>query len=90
MYRFLEFVENIFFSHFIALDPTTHNTITISDSKQNLKEASSPFTTNPSTLGGSLLGSTGNHLDIPTNNPNLLSPDVLSQRRGLFQLFHIV
>lgn len=29
------------------------------------------------------LTTTGNHLDVPyANNPNLLSPDVLNQRRG--------
>lgn len=29
------------------------------------------------------LTTTGNHLDVPYgNNPNLLSPDVLNQRRG--------
>lgn len=26
--------------------------------------------------------SAANHLEIPTNNPNLLSPDILNQRRG--------
>jgi len=30
------------------------------------------------------LTTTGNHLDVPyANNPNLLSPDVLNQRRGM-------
>jgi len=32
------------------------------------------------------LTTTGNHLDVPfANNPNLLSPDVLNQRRGKFK-----
>lgn len=53
------------------------------DSKTNLKESAGvPTTTTASTLGAPSL-SVGNHLDIPQNNPNLLSPDVLSQRRGL-------
>lgn len=26
--------------------------------------------------------SAANHLEIPSNNPNLLSPDILNQRRG--------
>lgn len=53
------------------------------DSKANLKESAGvPTTTTTSTLGPPSL-SVGNHLDIPQNNPNLLSPDVLSQRRGL-------
>lgn len=55
--------------------------ITISDSKQNLKDTPSPMT-GTTTLATTLL-STGNHLDIPqNNNPNLLSPDVLNQRRN--------
>lgn len=42
-----------------------------------------PTATTASTLGPPSL-SVGNHLDIPQSNPNLLSPDVLSQRRGCF------
>jgi hypothetical protein len=61
----------------------------VSDSKTNLKESTGVCsantgglpTTTSSTLGPPSL-SVGNHLDIPHNNPNLLSPDVLSQRRG--------
>ncbi|XP_041770020.1 potassium channel subfamily T member 2 isoform X11 [Anopheles merus] len=67
--------------------------ITISDSKSNLKEsAATPFsttahtttttTTTQSTLGPPTISS-ANHLEIPSgNNPNLLSPDILNQRRG--------
>uniref|UniRef100_A0A1Y9H205 RCK N-terminal domain-containing protein n=1 Tax=Anopheles dirus TaxID=7168 RepID=A0A1Y9H205_9DIPT len=68
--------------------------ITISDSKPNLKEcAAAPFaattlatatttTTTQSTLGPPTISS-ANHLEIPSsNNPNLLSPDILNQRRG--------
>uniref|UniRef100_A0A182QNB1 RCK N-terminal domain-containing protein n=1 Tax=Anopheles farauti TaxID=69004 RepID=A0A182QNB1_9DIPT len=68
------------------------NAITISDSKSNLKEnAMAAFpattlanttTTTQSTLGPPTISST-NHLEIPSgNNPNLLSPDILNQRRG--------
>lgn len=32
--------------------------------------------------GGSQMLSAANHLEIPINNPNLLSPDILNQRRG--------
>lgn len=35
-----------------------------------------PITTAPQLL------SAANHLEIPMNNPNLLSPDILNQRRG--------
>lgn len=31
---------------------------------------------------GPHLLSAANHLEIPSNNPNLLSPDILNQRRG--------
>ncbi|XP_055529625.1 potassium channel subfamily T member 2 isoform X14 [Wyeomyia smithii] len=59
------------------------NAITLSDSKSNLKEASTlATTTTASTLGPPAI-TTANHLEIPTNNnPNLLSPDILNQRRG--------
>ncbi|XP_070494364.1 potassium channel subfamily T member 2 isoform X2 [Chironomus tepperi] len=58
------------------------NTLIVSDSKTNLKEATGGIpTTTSSTLGPPSLN-VGNHLDIPQNNPNLLSPDMLSQRRG--------
>lgn len=44
-------------------------------------------------VGGSNAGpqllSAANHLEIPTNNPNLLSPDILNQRRGNFFHFHL-
>ncbi|XP_055606305.1 potassium channel subfamily T member 2 isoform X5 [Uranotaenia lowii] len=65
---------------------STANAITVSDSKTNLKEAaaaSTPATaTTQSTLGPPAI-STANHLEIPSNNnPNLLSPDILNQRRG--------
>lgn len=44
-------------------------------------------TTAAASAGGSSsaapqLLSAANHLEIPTNNPNLLSPDILNQRRG--------
>lgn len=48
------------------------------DSRQCLKE-SSP------TLYAPDVAITGNHLDVPRpgDNPNLLSPEILSQRRGM-------
>lgn len=54
-----------------------------SDSKPNLKESIGLLTNTPPapTLGPPTF-SVGNHLDIPQNNPNLLSPDVLSGRRN--------
>ncbi|ETN67848.1 sodium-and chloride-activated ATP-sensitive potassium channel [Anopheles darlingi] len=71
--------------------------ITISDSKPNLKEtaasvtlaahtttatATTTTTTTQSSLGPPAISS-ANHLEIPSgNNPNLLSPDILNQRRG--------
>nr|XP_029716644.1 potassium channel subfamily T member 1 isoform X4 [Aedes albopictus] len=60
------------------------NAITVSDSKTNLKEASTPATgTTQSTQLGPPAITTANHLEIPSNNnPNLLSPDILNQRRG--------
>ncbi|EAT39267.1 AAEL008915-PA [Aedes aegypti] len=60
------------------------NAITVSDSKTNLKEASTPATANTqSTQLGPPAITTANHLEIPSNNnPNLLSPDILNQRRG--------
>ncbi|XP_058465529.1 potassium channel subfamily T member 1 isoform X6 [Malaya genurostris] len=59
------------------------NAITVSDSKPNLKDITTPTTaTTQSTLGPPAI-TTANHLEIPTNNnPNLLSPDILNQRRG--------
>lgn len=71
------------------LTTSNANTITVSDSKQNLKEAlagTTPATpasvTTQSSLGPPAI-TTANHLEIPSNNnPNLLSPDVLNQRRG--------
>ncbi|XP_052898699.1 potassium channel subfamily T member 2 isoform X2 [Anopheles moucheti] len=69
--------------------------ITISDSKSYLKESVVvPFagtthttTATTTTITQSTLGpptiSSANHLEIPSgNNPNLLSPDILNQRRG--------
>lgn len=35
-----------------------------------------------SSVAGPHLLSAANHLEIPSNNPNLLSPDILNQRRG--------
>lgn len=70
--------------------------MTTSDSKGNLKESAvstAPSPSNPVAAAVASAGTTGgsgsqptlaptNHLEIPTNNPNLLSPDMLSQRRG--------
>lgn len=64
------------------------NTFVMTDPKMNLKESTGvPTATTTSTLGPPSL-SVGNHLDIPQNNPNLLSPDVLSQRRGCLSSIH--
>lgn len=71
-----------------------HSTITISDSKQNFKDLCTPSSATTTLLGpGNNMGTGGgpvtqqltpNHLDVPLQgNPNLLSPDVLNQRRGL-------
>lgn len=54
-----------------------HPTMAPSESKANLATVPTP----PTTLGPQSQAPK-NHLEIPTNNPNLLSPDVLSQRRG--------
>lgn len=55
---------------------------TATESKLTPREPTGvPTATTASTLGPPSL-SVGNHLDIPQSNPNLLSPDVLSQRRG--------
>lgn len=64
-----------------------HSTITISDSKQNFKDLCTPSSATTTLLGpgtGMQQQMTPNHLEIPNaqGNPNLLSPDVLSQRRG--------
>ena len=70
------------------------NTITISDSDQNLKETTLTITclTNTNTATATTLLPptstimTCNHLELPvTNNPNLLSPDILNQRRGKYK-----
>lgn len=55
------------------MEPTCYG-----DSRQCLKE-SSP------TLLAPDVAITGNHLDVPRpgENPNLLSPEILSQRRGM-------
>lgn len=55
----------------------------VSDTKQTLKESTGgvAHTTTSSSLGPPNLN-VGNHLDIPQNNPNLLSPDMMGQRRG--------
>lgn len=48
--------------------------------------ATTPATVNTTLLmGPSHALSVGNHLEIPggNNNPNLLSPDILNQRRGM-------
>lgn len=71
-----------------------HSTITISDSKQNFKDLCTPSSATTTLLGpggggGLTQQLTPNHLELPgQGNPNLLSPDVLSQRRGmsLFEL----
>uniref|UniRef100_A0AAG5DBM0 RCK N-terminal domain-containing protein n=1 Tax=Anopheles atroparvus TaxID=41427 RepID=A0AAG5DBM0_ANOAO len=65
--------------------------ITLSDSKSNLKDVHAhtgaaltnitTTMTTQSTLGPPTISS-ANHLEIPSNNPNLLSPDILNQRRG--------
>ncbi|XP_053665571.1 potassium channel subfamily T member 2 [Anopheles marshallii] len=82
-------------SNAVAGTTAVTSTITISDSKPNLKESVvAPFagntqtttatttTTTQSTLGPPTISS-ANHLEIPSgNNPNLLSPDILNQRRG--------
>lgn len=34
--------------------------------------------------------STANHLEIPSSNPNLLSPDILNQRRGEYFLLYVL
>lgn len=78
---------------FIQLASDTLHSVVTSESKSNLKqhtqqthaEPSISPTTTPVTASitpHSLI--VGNHhLDIPTgNNPNLLSPDILNQRRG--------
>lgn len=39
-----------------------------------------------SLASGPHLLSAANHLEIPSNNPNLLSPDILNQRRGKLQI----
>lgn len=73
-------------------------TMTSSDSKTNLKESTSAMssggggnvaltsvvTGGSSTAIGSQPQSAANHLEIPLNNPNLLSPDILNQRRGMY------
>ncbi|XP_058166402.1 potassium channel subfamily T member 2 [Anopheles ziemanni] len=67
------------------------NSIPIADAKSSYKDVSSSHaaatvnnstTTTQSTLGPPAISS-ANHLEIPSsNNPNLLSPDILNQRRG--------
>ncbi|XP_055627158.1 potassium channel subfamily T member 2 isoform X5 [Toxorhynchites rutilus septentrionalis] len=71
------------YSESATLSASNTNAITVSDSKTNLKEASTMATvTTQSTLGPPAI-TTANHLEIPSNNnPNLLSPDILNQRRG--------
>jgi potassium channel subfamily T member 1 len=62
------------------------NKITRSDSKSNIKESgtASSGATLGSTLGAG--SNSANHLELPSNNnPNLLSPDILNQRRGEFE-----
>ncbi|XP_055379689.1 potassium channel subfamily T member 1 isoform X5 [Condylostylus longicornis] len=69
--------------------PTEPTAVIVSDSKTNLKEttltttaATTPATTITTTPHAATV-TTGNHLDVPQqSNPNLLSPDVLNQRRG--------
>lgn len=77
-----------------------------SESKHNLKETTSPMATTTTGGGdtqatcvgsggtsvnlGTQLLSAANHLEIPTNNPNLLSPDILNQRRGTISLLYSI
>lgn len=71
-----------------TFNEATPNTIQTSDSKPNLREttqgAFTTTTTTSSNLGpSSTIGNPGNHLEIPSsNNPNLLSVDIINQRRG--------
>ncbi|XP_037915551.1 potassium channel subfamily T member 2 isoform X8 [Hermetia illucens] len=71
--------------------PTEHATsVVVSESKTNIKETATtvvaatpttPATTITTTAHSTV--TTGNHLDVPQqSNPNLLSPDILNQRRG--------
>lgn len=48
------------------------------DSRQCLKETTSTLAPD--------VANTGNHLDVPRpgDNPNLLSPEILNQRRGIY------
>lgn len=75
-----------------ATNPTLlSNSIPTADSKSSYKDVSTSHTattvnnsttTTQSTLGHPAISS-ANHLEIPSsNNPNLLSPDILNQRRG--------
>lgn len=75
--------------NFISFSQTATDalhSVTTSESKQNLNQttettnAATPATTvTPHSLNA------GNHLELPSNNnPNLLSPDILNQRRGMF------
>lgn len=75
-----------------ATNPTVlSNSIPTADSKSSYKDVSTSHTattvnnsttTTQSTLGHPAISS-ANHLEIPSsNNPNLLSPDILNQRRG--------
>ena len=67
--------------------PELHSVVTTSELKPNAnKEAASTTPVSVPTTANvtphSQL-SVGNHLEIPSgNNPNLLSPDILNQRRG--------
>jgi hypothetical protein len=64
----------------MPVEPTCYG-----DSRQCLKE-SSP------TLLAPDVAITGNHLDVPRpgDNPNLLSPEILSQRRGMITVTGIL
>lgn len=58
-----------------------------SDSKSNIRESATAATASSSNPVAASVASQAtqaptNHLEIPANNPNLLSPDILSQRRG--------
>lgn len=65
------------------------HTVTSSDSKQNLKEHVNTSPVTPATTVPPPV--TGNHLELPTNcNPNLLSPDILNQRRGKYLYFFLI
>lgn len=72
----------------VSATETMQPTIPTSESKSNLKESATTAQPAPTASSGPQAAHTQaptNHLEIPSsNNPNLLSPDILSQRRGMF------